>query len=83
MSQRMSEQPGYMHLGDAQAPGDLVLREVSVKPEDQNPLLAFGELVQVGVDGFHVEGMLDRLIVLAEQVRDLAGVRPVRQRGVE
>jgi hypothetical protein len=37
----------------------------------------------VGVDGFHIEGMLDRLIVLAEQVRDLAGVRPVEQRGVE
>ena len=50
MSQRMSEQPGYMHLADAQAPGNLVLREVSVKPEDQDPLLAFGELVQVGVD---------------------------------
>ena len=72
-----------MHLGDAQAPGNLVLREVSVKPEDQDPLLALGELVQVGVDGLHVDGMLDRLIVLAEQVGDLAGVRPVGQRGVE
>jgi hypothetical protein len=83
MSQRVSEQPGYVHLGDAQALADLVLREVPVKPEDQDPLLAFGELVQVRVDGFHVDGMLDRLIVLAEQVGDLAGVRPVGQRGVE
>jgi hypothetical protein len=71
-----------VHLGDAQALSDLGLGEIPVEPQDQHPLLALGELLEVSVDSFHVDDVLDRLIVRAEQVTEQAGVVLVREGSV-
>jgi hypothetical protein len=42
--------------------------KVAVKPQHQDALLAFGQLVQVGVDGLDVDGVADGGVILAEDV---------------
>jgi hypothetical protein len=60
------------------------LGEVPVEPQDQDPLLALRQLLQVGLDGVHVDGVLECLVVLAEHVRENRGVVfGARQRRVE
>src|ERR1700759_5278163 len=49
--ERPAEQPGHMHLGDAQLRADLGLGQIPVEPHDENALLTLGQLVPVGRDG--------------------------------
>ena len=57
-----------MHLGDAEAVADLALREVAVEPHHEDALLAFRQFVHVGLHRVDVDGLLDRLVLLAEHV---------------
>jgi hypothetical protein len=63
-----------VHLGDPQAVADLLLGEVAVKPQHQDALVAFGQLVQVGTDGFDVGGVGDGRIVFAKYVSERARI---------
>jgi hypothetical protein len=72
-----------VHLGDAEALADLGLGQVPVEAQVQDPLLAFGQVVQVGTDGLHVDGVLDRLVVLAEQLGHRRGILGVGDRRVQ
>ena len=73
----MVQQAGYVHLGHAEAVADLVLGEVAVEAEHQDALFAFGEFVQVGVDGVDVDGMGHSGVILAEEIGEHAGVGTV------
>src|SRR5580704_12218177 len=49
--QSSGQEPRDVHLGDAEPVADLGLGEVAVIAHHQDSLLAFGQLVPVGVDG--------------------------------
>jgi hypothetical protein len=83
VGQGAGEQAGDVHLGDAQALADLGLGQVAVEPQVQDPLLAFGQVLQVGADGFHVDGVLDGLVVLAQHLSERRRVLGIRERRVE
>src|ERR1700683_2670796 len=53
--QRPGREPGAVHLGDAEPVADLRLGQVAVEAHDQDALLPLGQLIPVGVDGFHVD----------------------------
>jgi hypothetical protein len=46
-----------VHFGDAQPIGDLGLGEVAPEAQGEDPLVAFGQVLQMGVDRFYVHGM--------------------------
>src|SRR5438105_1574213 len=48
--QRRAQQPGSVHLGNAEALAGLGLGEVPAEPQGQDRLLAFRELTEVGVN---------------------------------
>src|SRR5690348_8512170 len=77
MTQCAGEEPGHVHLRDAEPFADLGLGEVAVEAHDQDALLAFGQFLPVLVDGFHVDGVGDVRVILAEHVREQGGVVPV------
>src|SRR6202020_2929368 len=81
--QRAAQQPGHVHLGDAEGGADLGLGQVPVEAHGEDLLLALGELVPVGGHRLHVDRALDVGVLVAEHVGQLPGVVPVRQRRVE
>jgi hypothetical protein len=83
IGERPSEQPGDVHLGDAEAISDLALREVAVEAHHEDALLAHGQFVDVSVDRLDVDRVVDRLVVLAQHVREQRGLVAVGERRVQ
>src|SRR5450755_1468834 len=55
VAERVGEEPGDVHLGDAQLPGDLGLGHVTAEAQQQDLLLAGGQLAPVRGNGPEVE----------------------------
>ena len=55
MAERVGEEPGDVHLGDAQLRGDLGLGHVTAEAQQQDFLLAGGQLAPVRGNGLEVE----------------------------
>jgi len=77
------EQPGHVHLGDAQLFPDLSLGHVAVEAHHQQPLFPYGEIAPVRPDGLNVEGVLEMGVVLAEDVGQVPRLRPGRSGSVQ
>src|SRR5690349_2401286 len=73
VAERAGEQPGDLHLGDAELLADLRLRHVLVKAHQQDLLLPRGQLAPVRSDGPHAEHVLHPAVLLAEDVREGGG----------
>ena len=68
--QRATEKAGDLHLGDAEPPADLVLGEVAVEPQSEQLLALTVQLVPVGQHRIEVHCVIQRRVVLAEQVAE-------------
>ena len=76
-------QPGDVHLGDAEPGGDLLLRVVAVKPHDEDPLLAAGQLAPVLGHRLHVDRLPESGVLRAEQLAEFGGAVLPARGGVE
>ena len=66
IAERMGDQPGNVHLGDAEPLADLRLRHAAMKAHQQDLLLTRGQFTPVRGDGLHAEHVLQPRILLAE-----------------
>src|SRR5215469_8952079 len=67
IGERPGEQPGYVHLGDAELFANLGLGHVAVEAHEQQLLLTVGQLVPVRPDRLHVDHVLQLGVIVAEQ----------------
>src|ERR1022692_4544177 len=67
IAERVREQAGHMHLGDAELLADLCLSHVTVEAHQQDPLLAPRQLVPVRRDRLHVERVLHARVHVANR----------------
>ena len=81
MAKGVGEEPGDVHLRDAKLLADLGLGHVSVEPQQEDLLLASGQLTPVRGDRFHVQGVLDLRVFLAKHVCQAGRVGTAGQRG--
>src|SRR5258707_1073169 len=70
LSQRPGEQPGHVHLGDAELGGDLRLGHVPEEPQQQDLLLARREPLEQRLQGLAVLHALEGFVDHAERVGD-------------
>jgi hypothetical protein len=82
VAERVGEEPGDVHLGDAQLHGDLGLGHVTAEAQQQDLLLTGGQLAPVRGDGLEVEQVFQLSILRTQYVShaERAGCRRV-QRG--
>jgi hypothetical protein len=68
VAERVGEEPGDVHLGDAQLPGDLGLGQVTAEAQHQDLLLTGGQLAPVCGNGLEVEHVFQLRILGAQEV---------------
>ncbi|GAB3842272.1 hypothetical protein GCM10029963_15040 [Micromonospora andamanensis] len=78
--QRPRQQPGHVHLGDAEPGRDLRLGLVAVEPHGQDPPLPPGQPVQQAADRHPVVDRLQRDVRLTDQVAELRRTLPADRR---
>ena len=64
----MGEQPADVHLGDAELLADLGLGHATAEAQEQDLLLAPGQLAPVRGEGRHAEDVVDPRVLTAEAV---------------
>ncbi len=74
LGQRPGEQPGHVHLRDADLLRDLRLRHVPEEPEQQDALLPGRQILQQRLERLAVLDALQGFVVRAERVRDRRGL---------
>ena len=74
LGQRLAEQPGHVHLRDADVGGDLRLGHVAEEPQDQDAALAGRDRGQQRLQRLAVLDALQRGVLLAERRRQGGGV---------
>jgi hypothetical protein len=72
-----------VHLGDADAAGDLGLGEVAEEPQDDDVLFSGGEVVEGGAEGGAEFGEGQVGVVLAEQVAQFGAVDAGADQGLQ
>ena len=82
LGQGAGQQPGDVHLGDADLLRDLRLGHVAEEAQQQDPLLARRQVLQQRLERLPVLDALQRLVLGAERVRDRRGL-VVRVRDVQ
>jgi hypothetical protein len=70
VAERAGEQTRYVHLGNTELLGDLGLAHVTVKPQQQDPLLAGGQASPVRHDRLHLYRVLNPRVLLAHQISE-------------
>src|SRR4051812_8120781 len=70
LGQRGGEQPGDVHLGDAELGGDLRLRHLVEEPHRQDPAFAVGQTGEQRLDRLAVVDRLDARVIVTERVGD-------------
>ena len=68
IAERPGEQPGNLHLGEAEPLADLRLRHPAAKAQQQDLLLTRGQLAPVRGDRPHAEHVLQPRILRGERV---------------
>src|ERR1700744_6105626 len=66
VAERPRQEPGDVHLRDAELVADLGLGQVAVEAHDQDALLTLGQFLPVRVDRLHVDGVGHGRVVVAE-----------------
>jgi hypothetical protein len=83
VAERVGEQPGDLHLGDAELVANLCLRHLPVKTHHQDPPLTLGQFAPVRRDGLDAEHVFHPRVLFAEKVGQASQLRLAGQRRVQ